>query len=267
MPTLLRSGACAIVERMWRSWIVPMVLIASGCEVVFPIEAPDRTDAGTDGMQGPGPRVFSSPGPAAALYGGYPKALSVTLAADDPSATIYYTTDGSAPSTASASAPSPASVSIPSTKTLRYFSANAAGQSTVSGEVYSVVSSAQGLAGYLVTGTTLDGTSPVVIATPGQGLAAKANLQVWVQSSCSACGAQVVYGVDDVDQGCLYDASPGVYPGITATKSFNVVAPTTPGVHEVRIAHIEETSCLAAMSSMALANRPTVARIGVIIVP
>jgi len=251
---------------MWRSWIVPMVLIASGCEVVFPIEAPGNSDAGTDGSQGPGPRVFSSPSPAAGLYGGYPKALSVTLAADDPAATIDYTTDGSAPTIMSASAPSPASVSIPSTKTLRYFAANAAGQSTVSGEVYSVVTTAQGLAGYLVTGTTLDGTSPVVLATPGQGLAAKANVEVWVQSSCSVCGAQIVYGVDDVDQGCLYDASPGVYPGVTTMKSFNVVAPTTPGVHEVRIVHIEETSCLAAMNTMALANRPTDARISVIIV-
>jgi hypothetical protein len=39
-----------------------------------------------------------------------------------------------------------------------------------------------------------------------------------------------------------------------------------PGVHEVRLAHIEQTSCAAAMATKALQTRPTLARIGVIVV-
>ena len=47
---------------------------------------------------------------------------------------------------------------------------------------------------------------------------------------------------------------------------FMVKAPMAPGIHEVKLAHIEQTSCAAAMATRALATRPTVARIGVIIV-
>jgi hypothetical protein len=47
---------------------------------------------------------------------------------------------------------------------------------------------------------------------------------------------------------------------------FNVRAPMAPGVHEVRIAHIEQTSCAAAMATNALQTRPTLARIGIIVV-
>jgi hypothetical protein len=127
--------------------------------------------------------------------------------------------------------------------------------------------SAQSNAGYLVINTTLDGTSPVVVAAPGSMLSARATVQTWVQTSCAACSAQVVFGVGDVDQGCIYDGGPGVYPGVTVpNRTFTVRAPMTPGVHEVRIAHIEQNSCTQAMAAMALKTRPTVARLGVIIV-
>ena len=88
-----------------------------------------------------------------------------------------------------------------------------------------------------------------------------------MQSDCAACKAQVVYGVDLQDQACLYDGNPNVYPGVTMTKTFNVTVPATPGLHEVRISHIEETDCNAAKAAMTLKNRPTDSRIGVIVVP
>jgi hypothetical protein len=98
-------------------------------------------------------------------------------------------------------------------------------------------------------------------------LTGRASVQTWVQGACPACAGQVVFGVDKTDQGCLYDGGPGVYPGVTMTaKTFDVRAPMAPGVHEVRVAHIEQTSCANAMAQRALATRPTVARIGVIIV-
>ena len=139
--------------------------------------------------------------------------------------------------------------------------------SNTTSAAYASTATPQTNAGYLVTSVTLDGTSPTVIAAKGATLAARANVQVWVQSDCPACAAQVVYGVDDQDQGCLYDGGPGVYPGVTtAGKMFNVRVPMTPGVHEVRLAHIEQTSCAAAMATKALQTRPTLARIGVIVV-
>jgi hypothetical protein len=90
------------------------------------------------------------------------------------------------------------------------------------------------------------------------------------------CAAQIVYGVDDQDQGCLFDSirddstGPGIYPGFpstgTHTSTFRVTAPMTPGVHEVRITHAEHTSCAMAMSMHSLQTRPDISRIGVLIV-
>lgn len=251
---------------MWRSYLLPLLAVASGCHLLFPIEP--QEDAG----QSAAPRVFSSPGPAAMLYGGYPKSFSITLAADEPGTTIYYTTDGSLPEEGSATTSSAITpvrgITISATTTVRYFGVGSGEPSAPVSEVFAVSSTTpQTNAGYLVTNTTLDGTSPVVFAAPGSVLTARANVQVWVQTSCPACAAQVVYGVGDSDQGCLYDAGPGVYPGVTTNnKMFNVRAPMTPGVHEVRLAHIEHTDCASAMATKALQTRPTLARIGIIVV-
>ena len=110
----------------------------------------------------------------------------------------------------------------------------------------------------LVTNTRLNGVSPTVFASPGQILSlATADAQIWVQSSCPACGAQLVYGVDTDDQGCFYSGSPGTYPGVTLPgASFTITATIEPGVHEVRVAHIEQTSCANAMAAHALETRP-----------
>ena len=250
---------------MWRSCLL-LLVVASGCHIVFPIE-PE-----TDGGAGTPPRVYSSPGPAAMIYGGYPKSFAITLAADEPGTTIYYTTDGSMPdeaSTTTSSAATPISgITISASTTVRYFGVSSGGEGELTSESFAIsATTPQMNAGYLVTNVTLDGTSPTVVAAKGATLAARANVQAWVQFDCPSCRAQVVYGVDNMDQGCLYDEGPGVYPGVTVTgKMFNVRVPMTAGVHEVRLAHIEQTSCAAAMAAKALQTRPTVARIGVIVV-
>ncbi|NVB78197.1 MAG: hypothetical protein HOV81_07375 [Kofleriaceae bacterium] len=252
---------------MWRSCLSLVIAFASGCHLAFPIE--EQGDAGPGET---GPKVFSAPGPAASLFGGYPKAFTITLAADTPGTTIYYTTDGSMPdmtSTATQSAVTPVTgITISANTMVRFFGIHEGEQSAVTSEMYSIdATSAQGNAGYLVTNVTLDGTSPVVVVAPGAMLTGRATVQTWVQGSCPACAGQVVFGVDKTDQGCLFDGGPGVYPGVTMTgKTFDVRAPMAPGVHEVRLAHIEQTSCANAMAQRALATRPTLARIGVIIV-
>ena len=248
---------------MWRPCLPLVLALASGCNIVFPIEPYD------DGGTGTLPAVFSSPGPAPAIYGGYPKAFSITLAADKPGTTIYYTTDGSLPDMSSQSGVTPvAGITISASSMVRYFGIHDGEQNAVATEMFAIdASSAQSNAGYLVTNVTLDGTSPVVVVDPGATLTARASVQTWVQTSCPACAAQVVFGVDEPDQGGVFDGGSGVYPGVTMTgKTFSVKAPMTPGVHEVRLAHIEQTSCAAAMATRALATRPTRARIGVIIV-
>lgn len=241
-----------------------LLVLASGCHVVFPIEPYDD-----DGGTGTAPRVYSSPGPAPDIWGGYAKSFAITLAADQPGTTIYYTTDGSMPDMTSQSATTPVrGITVSTSSMVRFFGVASGAASMTTSEMFSIDStSAQTNAGYLVTGTTLDGNTPVVFAAPGATLTARANLQTWVQTACPSCAAQVVYGVGTTDQGCVFDGNPNVYPGVTMNgKTFNVTAPTTPGVHEVRLAHIEQTSCATAMAAMALAVRPTVARIGVIIV-
>ncbi len=221
-------------------------------------------------LAGLGPPVYSSPSPAPALWASsYSLPLAVTLAATDPTTTIYYTTDGAAPSLSSPHAVSPvAGLAIGATSMLRYFGVNSNGQGPTTSDAYLVDATQQSKAGYLATDIKLDGTSPVVVATPGQVFNAVATFKMWVQSSCPLCSAQLVFGVDTTDQGCLSDSSPGVYPGVSATAApFTVTAPMTSGVHEVRLAHIEQTTCATAMAAGALATRPNLVRIGVIVVP
>ena len=247
-----------------------MLAITAGCHIAFPID-PDLDASGT------APKVYSSPSPltpmATMLWGGYAKSFSITLAADQPGSTIYYTTDGSTPeidSVTTSYADTPIrGITISASSMVKYFGVHEGASSAIVSEEFLIdPPTAQLNAGYLITNVTLDGTSPVVIASPGSVLGARANIQTWVQTSCPSCAAQVVYGVNDVDQGCIFEGNPNMYPGMTMTgKTFNVRAPMTSGVHNVMVAHIEETSCAAAMAAMALKIRPTLARIAIIVVP
>ncbi len=245
-------------------------LCAAGCNVVFGFDDLHPIDASV-----PPPNVFSSPGPRLHSMGyDFAEAVTVTLAADDPTTVIYYTTDGTPPSQSSKHGTTPVTgIAMSSSATLTYFGSDAGGDSAPVSDAYDVTSAAQSVAGYYVTSVLLDGASPVVVVKPGQVLSsATAKVQAWVQGSCPACAAQIVYGVDTTDQGCLFDTvpdaptGPGVYPGFTHSETFKVTAPMTPGVHQVRITHSEQTSCAAAMAMDSLVTRPDQSRIGVLIV-
>ncbi|HEX4450280.1 MAG TPA: chitobiase/beta-hexosaminidase C-terminal domain-containing protein [Kofleriaceae bacterium] len=251
---------------------MPLVvaICTAGCNVVFGFDDIHPIDASV-----PPPTVFSSPGPRLHAMGyDFAEAVAVTLAADDPAAVIYYTTDGTTPSQSSKHGTTPVTgIAMSSTATLTYFGSATGGESATGSDTYDVTSAAQSVAGYYVTSVLLDGTSPVVVVSPGQVLSgATAKVQAWVQTSCPACAAQIVYGVDTTDQGCLFDSvrdaptGPGGYPGFTHAETFKVTAPMTPGVHEVRITHSEQTTCAAAMAMHALVTRPDQSRIGVLIV-
>lgn len=250
-----------------------VLLLCTGCNVIFGFDSitplPDATMP--DSAPAVLPIAATSPGPQP-IAGGYAYAatIKVTIAADDPSAMIFYTTDGSLPSTTSMHAPTPVTgVTVSANTVISYYALTAAGQSPSAQDHFFIDTSTtnRNLTGYIVDQVVLDGTSPVVDVTPGQKLTmASAHVQAWVQSVVPGAAMQVVYGVDTSDQGCLYDGSPGVYPGVTRTPTFTVTAPMTPGPHEVRIANSEQTSCAQAMGMQTLKTRPDVTRIGVLVV-
>jgi len=264
-----------MVRAMWRACVLPAIAFATGCHLAFPIEPFDEPESpGTP--EGDGPSVFSSPGPAPMRWGGYAGPHAITLAAADPDTIIYYTTDGSTPTEASSSGTTPVGpIMIEATTTVSYFGVldGAAGE-IVTEEFAISPETAKPKEGYLVTNTTLDGTSPVVISPAGATLAAETDFEVWVQIGAPGNTAQIVYGVGEVAQDCLYSDDPSAYPGVTRpAHKFMVKAPSTKGVHEIRIAHIEELSCGDAVRAKPLlppdpigTGRPTQARIGVIIV-
>src|SRR5579872_4822083 len=86
------------------------------------------------------PNAFSSPGPPPAIYGNaFAAPLKITIAADDPSSTIYYTTDGTTPTLASTSGATPVTgISLATTLGLNYFASNAGGMSAASYDNYAV---------------------------------------------------------------------------------------------------------------------------------
>jgi hypothetical protein len=236
-----------------------------------PRDAAEKDGPPPDLCCGTVPRTWSSPGPPPAIWNGYGTSLAVTLAADDPGATLYYTSDGTAPTLGSSSGPTPvANLVVSSTTELQYFGANPYGQETANVDDYPIDTGLQTGAGYITENLSLDGKGPVETVSAGQVVTAQITFRMWYQASCCSggcpCGAQLVYGVDTTDQGCLATQAYAFANAPLQTKSFSLTAPSTPGVHEVRVGMIEDLTCSAAMSAHTLANRPTVTRIGVFIV-
>ena|SRR5258706_8728522 len=258
-----------------RAAVLVVALGAAGCNTLFGFDdiLPNADAEASADSGGPGPSVYSSPGPRLhSMNYDFADPVTVTLAADDPAAVIYYTTDGTVPTSGSMHRTTPINgISISATSTLTYFG-RTSGDSTPVSEQYFINATKQTSAGYFVSDVTFDGGAPVVVVSPGQVVSGSAVVQTWVQMSCAACGAQVVYGVDTTDQGCLFDSArddpsgPMLHPGFTRTAMFSVTAPTSPGVHFVLVTHSEQTNCASAMSMSSLLTRPDLSRIGVLIV-
>jgi len=111
----------------------------------FTVKA-QKSDAAADFATGTGSLSISAPADSTAptttaspTGGSYNSDQSVTLTANEP-ATIYYTTDGSTPTTSSTSGSSPVSgISITTTTTLKFFAKDTAGNTeSVKTEVYTI---------------------------------------------------------------------------------------------------------------------------------
>jgi hypothetical protein len=241
----------------------PLSCIASVCTL------PGGADAAA-----PAPNVTAAPGPAPLLSSmfqwcnAYPVDVPLELAADDPSATIYYTTDGSVPTTSSPHGSSPLAVVPTATSyTVSYFAATAGATSAIASDSYQVATSCQSTWGFVVSNVKLGaGKTVIVDAMPGEMIAASATVQVW-SNGCVGCGVQLVYGIDPTHQGCVYDAAGAAYPGTTQPASFTVVAPTTPGTYDVLVRLVFDTDCTMARNDAASGTwAPRKERIGVVVV-
>lgn len=175
--------------------------------------------------------------------GGEGFARSVTFTIDAESAAkIFFTTDGSAPSATSASKAAPGDVILSGTSTLRWYADNGAKEATHTQPI-TIDAGEQARYAFIVEKVSLNGGGPVVVVSPGATVSGKANVQAWNNPGCPGCRMQVLVGIGSAS-GCVYDWSPGAWPGAsTAGASFSVKAPSTAGVHRVTASFQLETSC------------------------
>jgi hypothetical protein len=229
------------------------------------------TGANDAGPSSP-PTVTATPGPAPLLDSNfqwcdaYPGPFGPTLVADQSSATIYYTTDGTMPDAQSMHAASP--VALPGGTTdfvLAYFALSNAGASPIAMDAYAFSDTCKPTWGYLVTNTKLDGTSAVVDATPGQQLHGSASMHTWIQNGCAGCGTQLVYGIGMQNTGC-YFATGVTFPGTMGTMTIDLTAPSAAGVYDVNVHYAEDADCPSAVADTSATWSLRKARIGVIVV-
>jgi hypothetical protein len=202
-------------------------------------------------------KSYLSPSAYPSSWGAFARGIHWTIASEDPS-TIRYTTDGSAPDATSASGASPLTISVPTDGTvLKWISDDGAKEGAQSFTVQ-ISSSLQSNYGFVVDEMKLNGTSPVVVVSPGTVLNGSAKYQAWVGTGCPGCRQQLVYGVGNTAMGCLYDWSPGTWPGVSGTATTKITAPSTTGVHKVRVAWALEYSCAdATTTANPLGVKPT----------
>jgi Chitobiase/beta-hexosaminidase C-terminal domain len=199
-------------------------------------------------------RSYGSPN-SYAYTGGWARAFIAAAQSEAP-ATIFYTTDGSAPSASSPSKSNVVEASL-SGGSLRWYADDgvAEGPQTLSIKVDTSLRTYYGFVVDAVRFTT--GGGPVLVTSPGATVTGDAGYSIWSAPGCPACGLQVVYGIETDAQGCLYTGSPGVWPGASARSSFTLKAPSTAGTYHVTVTYTAQYTCAAALSTAPLGSRPT----------
>ncbi len=196
---------------------------------------------------------------------GWARGITWTIGAEA-AATIRYTLDGSTPGPTSASKAAPAELFVSTSGTvIKWYADNGAKEATVHSMTANILTSGQANYGYIVEKTNLGGKGPVIVASPGATITGSAAYQAWNSSGCPMCRFQVVYGVGTSAAGCLYDWSPGAWPGASGSGSISVKAPSAPGVYDLNVSYTLQVGCAEGIATAPIEVRPT-ASIGKIVV-
>ncbi len=112
---------------------------------------------------------------------------------------------------------------------------------------YLVAASLQASGDFIVQNVQLDGgNGPIVVASAGSTVSGVADWQVWSRAAAPGDVIQLEYGIDGTCVNCLFNGTPGAYPGQAGTgTTFTVIAPTTPGLYGVYAAETAQFSCCA----------------------
>lgn len=78
-----------------------------------------------------------------------------------------------------------------------------------------------------VSNLNLNGQGNYIEVNPGTTISGTASYTIW-DSSCPSCIKQLVIGLNNNPQTCIFNEIPGAYPGKSGTASFSLTAPTMP---------------------------------------
>jgi len=102
--------------------------------------------------------------------------------------------------------------------------------------------------GMTVSNITLNDSGEKVAVKPGSIVRGTLDYQVWNEAACPSCIAQIVIGVGDTVQDCIYFGFPGAYPGASGKGVVRFTAPVFEGSYDVRYKRIKAYTCEHAKS-------------------
>ena len=111
-----------------------------------------------------------------------------------------------------------------------------------------------------------NGDVPYVVVKPGTPVSYSSAIQVANDQQCPACQQQIVLGIGNTAQGCLFNNIPGPQPGFNGVGSLILNAPAVPGVYEVRYKNELQPNCASAMNAYNVGPPGTGRAIGTIVV-
>lgn len=179
--------------------------------------------------------------------GSYAESFTPEIVSDNAAATIFYTNDGTTPTTSSPSSTGLVpSVTFTSGTPVQFFAKSSAGTQSVQSQTYTIDASLQVNRGFVPTQSDLGSGSPLAIVAPGAPISGTIHLHEW--GDCPQCIVQVVSAIEGTAVACLTNHISGVYPGMTETATLSLTAPTTPGTYFVYASVFEQLNCASALA-------------------
>jgi hypothetical protein len=110
--------------------------------------------------------------------------------------------------------------------------------------------------GMTVSNVSLNDAGEKVAVRPGSIVRGTLDYQVWTEGECPSCIAQIVVGVGDTVQYCIYFGFPGTYPGASGKGEIRFTAPVVAGSYDVRYKRVKAFTCEHA-KNLYVASPPT----------